>query len=93
MTEPCKSCDRRGIDFGGCRCQSFALTGDPRATDPACSLSPHHRVVLAARERTERLAAGASAQRAGVPRFLYRGRASPTVGRDAPLGGKSSDLD
>ncbi len=42
MKEPCKSCDRREIDFGGCRCQAFALTGDATNTDPACSLSPLH---------------------------------------------------
>jgi pyrroloquinoline quinone biosynthesis protein E len=27
MPEPCKSCDKRQIDFGGCRCQAFHLTG------------------------------------------------------------------
>ena len=27
MKEPCASCARREIDFGGCRCQAFALTG------------------------------------------------------------------
>jgi len=42
MKEPCRSCERREIDFGGCRCQAMALTGDPRATDPACALSPDH---------------------------------------------------
>ena len=42
MKEPCRSCDRREIDFGGCRCQAFALTGDATNTDPACSLSPLH---------------------------------------------------
>lgn len=42
MKEPCKSCDRREIDFGGCRCQAYALTGDAANTDPACSLSPFH---------------------------------------------------
>ncbi|MCB1520752.1 MAG: pyrroloquinoline quinone biosynthesis protein PqqE [Hyphomicrobiaceae bacterium] len=42
MKEPCKSCSRREIDFGGCRCQAFALTGDAANTDPACSLSPLH---------------------------------------------------
>ena len=41
MPEPCRSCDRRYVDFGGCRCQAFLLTGDASATDPACSLSPH----------------------------------------------------
>jgi pyrroloquinoline quinone biosynthesis protein E len=40
MQEPCKSCDRREIDFGGCRCQALLLAGDAAATDPVCSLSP-----------------------------------------------------
>ena len=39
MREPCRSCDRREIDFGGCRCQAFLLTGDPAATAPVCHLS------------------------------------------------------
>ncbi len=42
LPEPCASCERREIDFGGCRCQAFLLTGDARATDPVCHLSPHH---------------------------------------------------
>ena len=42
MAEPCKSCARRDIDFGGCRCQAFALTGDARAADPVCHLAPGH---------------------------------------------------
>ena len=42
LPEPCMSCERREIDFGGCRCQAFLLTGDARATDPVCHLSPHH---------------------------------------------------
>jgi pyrroloquinoline quinone biosynthesis protein E len=49
MSEPCSSCERRAIDFGGCRCQAFHLTGDARATDPACALSPAHEIVRAAR--------------------------------------------
>jgi pyrroloquinoline quinone biosynthesis protein E len=40
MQQPCKSCDRRGQDFGGCRCQAFLIAGDAAATDPVCSLSP-----------------------------------------------------
>ncbi|MBV8833840.1 MAG: pyrroloquinoline quinone biosynthesis protein PqqE [Acidobacteriaceae bacterium] len=40
MQEPCRSCERKTIDFGGCRCQALLLTGDPAATDPVCSLSP-----------------------------------------------------
>jgi pyrroloquinoline quinone biosynthesis protein E len=45
MPEPCRSCDRREIDFGGCRCQAFLFTGDPSATDPVCQLSPSHAEV------------------------------------------------
>ena len=45
MQEPCRSCDRREIDFGGCRCQAMALLGDPAATDPVCVKSPHHGVL------------------------------------------------
>jgi pyrroloquinoline quinone biosynthesis protein E len=48
MPEPCRSCDRRGEDFGGCRCQAFLLTGDALATDPACSLASSHGIVEAA---------------------------------------------
>jgi pyrroloquinoline quinone biosynthesis protein E len=40
MQEPCKTCDRRALDFGGCRCQAFLLAGDAGATDPVCSLAP-----------------------------------------------------
>jgi PqqA peptide cyclase len=47
MQEPCRSCARRDIDFGGCRCQAFALTGDARATDPVCHLAPTHEAVVA----------------------------------------------
>ena len=48
MPEPCKSCDQRIADFGGCRCQALLLTGDAAATDPACSLAPAHHIVEAA---------------------------------------------
>ncbi|MFZ0311785.1 MAG: pyrroloquinoline quinone biosynthesis protein PqqE [Candidatus Korobacteraceae bacterium] len=49
MPEPCKSCDRRTEDFGGCRCQALLLTGDANATDPVCSLSPDHHLIETAR--------------------------------------------
>jgi pyrroloquinoline quinone biosynthesis protein E len=65
MSEPCRSCDRRDIDFGGCRCQAFALTGDLRATDPACTLAPQHALVRAARAEAELPAAR---------RLVFRGR-------------------
>ena len=45
MPEPCRSCDRREIDWGGCRCQAFALTGDAAKTDPVCEKSPLHAIV------------------------------------------------
>ncbi|MBV9777175.1 MAG: pyrroloquinoline quinone biosynthesis protein PqqE [Acetobacteraceae bacterium] len=55
MPEPCRSCDRREIDWGGCRCQAFALTGDAARTDPACALAPDHALMaeaVAARRET-----------------------------------------
>ncbi|MEO7021150.1 MAG: pyrroloquinoline quinone biosynthesis protein PqqE [Ktedonobacteraceae bacterium] len=45
MPEPCQSCALRAIDFGGCRCQAFLLTGDATRTDPVCSLSPDHHLL------------------------------------------------
>jgi pyrroloquinoline quinone biosynthesis protein E len=48
MPDPCRGCDRRELDFGGCRCQAFQLTGDAARTDPICHLSPDHGLVTAA---------------------------------------------
>ncbi|KYF48333.1 pyrroloquinoline quinone biosynthesis protein PqqE [Sorangium cellulosum] len=67
MPPPCQGCDRRGVDFGGCRCQAYHLTGDAAATDPACALAPAHGIVEEARLR----AASARSARA-EPRYLYR---------------------
>lgn len=50
MPEPCRSCERRELDWGGCRCQAFLVTGDAAATDPACALSPHHDLIAALRD-------------------------------------------
>jgi pyrroloquinoline quinone biosynthesis protein E len=47
MAEPCRSCEFREIDQGGCRCQAFALTGDAGATDPTCAKSSRHANILA----------------------------------------------
>lgn len=47
MAEPCQSCERKTIDFGGCRCQAMAMTGDASATDPVCQKSPHHSALQA----------------------------------------------
>lgn len=62
MPEPCRSCDRREIDFGGCRCQAFKLTGDAAVADPACSLSPHHGLIERARLEADD----------APPPFIYR---------------------
>ncbi len=56
MPEPCRSCDRKEIDHGGCRCQAFMLTGDAGNTDPACVLSPHHDLIVALRDSEPELA-------------------------------------
>jgi PqqA peptide cyclase len=61
MPEPCRSCDHRAEDFGGCRCQAFLLTGDASATDPACSLAPKHSLVESAVRESN---AGTSGKRA-----------------------------
>lgn len=53
MPEPCRSCDEKEQDFGGCRCQAFMLTGDASNADPVCSKSAHHHVIVAAREEAE----------------------------------------
>jgi pyrroloquinoline quinone biosynthesis protein E len=63
MPEPCRSCERRTEDFGGCRCQAFLLAGDATVTDPACSLAPSHSIVEAA----VREANAAPATAAAVP--------------------------
>ncbi|AZB54383.1 pyrroloquinoline quinone biosynthesis protein PqqE [Cereibacter sphaeroides] len=63
MQEPCRSCIHAEEDFGGCRCQAFALAGDAAATDPACAKSPLHAQLFSL--------AGAEAE-AGADRFLYR---------------------
>jgi pyrroloquinoline quinone biosynthesis protein E len=62
MPEPCRSCDRREVDWGGCRCQAFALTGDATRTDPVCALSPDHELLAGARGDAQ----------AAAPDFVYR---------------------
>ncbi|MGH9712301.1 MAG: pyrroloquinoline quinone biosynthesis protein PqqE [Candidatus Acidiferrales bacterium] len=69
MPEPCRSCDRRAQDFGGCRCQAFLLAGDAAATDPVCSLSPRHHEVDAILSQVNSAPAGATSKKA---EWLYR---------------------
>ena len=66
MPEPCAVCDRRELDWAGCRCQALALTGDAAATDPVCHKSPAHAVAAA-------IAAAAGTGDDGAPALLYRG--------------------
>jgi PqqA peptide cyclase len=63
MSEPCRGCERRHLDFGGCRCQAFHVAGDAAAADPACSRSPHHSLIQQA---------GARAATASPVEFAYR---------------------
>ena len=59
MQEPCRSCDRREVDFGGCRCQALAIAGDAAAADPVCAKSPHRHLVEARLAEVEAAAADA----------------------------------
>ncbi|ACA86530.1 pyrroloquinoline quinone biosynthesis protein PqqE [Shewanella woodyi] len=51
MPKPCKDCDEKEKDFGGCRCQAFMLTGDMNRTDPVCSKSEDHHLIAQAIEQ------------------------------------------
>ncbi len=71
MAEPCASCERREIDWGGCRCQALAILGDATQTDPACGLSPHHAELVGLAE--------AESDR-DAPAFEYRQMTRPEPG-------------
>jgi len=77
MPEPCKSCDQREVDWGGCRCQAMALTGSAAEADPACGLSPWHAKLRGMAE---------AASQATAPAFQYRRLAPRKEGQklDAP---------
>lgn len=75
MPDPCRSCARRDVDFGGCRCQAFQLTGDPARTDPVCHLAPDHEMVdeaVRAANATEETVLGEL-----TPRYRSRERKRP----------------
>ncbi len=76
ISDPCQSCPRREVDFGGCRCQALLLTGDASATDPVCHLSPHHHRIVEAREK---------AQMEQSPSLVYRSMQGVSVGRQFHL--------
>jgi len=71
MQEPCRSCEFRDRDLGGCRCQAFALTGDAAATDPVCELSRHHEALAALAQADPGADPGAKPP-TGEPAFTYR---------------------
>ena len=71
MPEPCRGCDRREIDWGGCRCQALALTGDAARTDPVCTLSADHGLVEVALGEAN----------GSAPDFVYRGYGNAPVRR------------
>jgi PqqA peptide cyclase len=79
MQEPCKTCDRRALDFGGCRCQAFLLAADAAATDPVCSLAPQRPKVDALLKEINSAGAGLASP-ADTPftklAWLYRTNAS-----------------
>jgi PqqA peptide cyclase len=76
MQDPCKTCDRRTQDFGGCRCQAFLLAADASATDPVCSLSPQRDKVDTILSAINFVGAGlglpADASPLTKPAWLYR---------------------
>ncbi|MEY4210849.1 MAG: hypothetical protein RLZ92_1230 [Pseudomonadota bacterium] len=59
MQEPCRSCDEKHKDFGGCRCQAFLFNGDAASTDPVCSKSPERYRIDAAINSARELALSA----------------------------------
>jgi pyrroloquinoline quinone biosynthesis protein E len=69
MQEPCKTCDRRDQDFGGCRCQALLLAGDASATDPVCSLAPMRQKVDAILANVNEVP---NAEVLAKPAWLYR---------------------
>jgi pyrroloquinoline quinone biosynthesis protein E len=54
MREPCRSCERREIDWGGCRCQALSIAGSAAEADPVCQKSPiHGRMAMIAASEAE----------------------------------------
>ncbi|GLI04228.1 coenzyme PQQ synthesis protein E [Paenibacillus tyrfis] len=73
MPEPCRSCDRRFEDFGGCRCQAYLLTGDAWQTDPVCRQSHHHSLISDAVAEVNEARPTALGSVEAPPSYVYRG--------------------
>jgi len=69
MREPCRTCDHRAQDFGGCRCQAFLLANDLTDADPVCSLSRHRPLVD---EILAAVTAASQPSRSAPADWLYR---------------------
>jgi len=80
MPEPCRSCPRKAVDFGGCRCQAFLVAGDAGLTDPVCSLAPQRHVIDAAVAQVEHAAAARVAPAALTYRAAPASRALAAKG-------------
>jgi pyrroloquinoline quinone biosynthesis protein E len=78
MPELCRTCERKEIDWGGCRCQALALLGDAAETDPACGKSPFHGKIEAL--------ATAEAATDAPPEYIYRapGKLAPRQVEEVP---------
>jgi len=74
MPQPCRSCEWRAVDWGGCRCQALAFGGDAGLTDPACAKSALHAAFtqIAEEEASE-----------PARELVFR---NPRAGRDAEVG-------
>jgi PqqA peptide cyclase len=81
MQAPCNTCDRRTLDFGGCRCQAMLLANDPAATDPVCTLSPN-------RPKIDAILTAINSSTPEVPAVVGAGLAPPS-----PRLGKNSTID
>jgi pyrroloquinoline quinone biosynthesis protein E len=85
MREPCRSCDRRSVDFGGCRCQAFQVTGDARNADPVCTKTPARASIDAALARVAADADRSPRDAEGSPQTpVYVYRTMSTASRAAP---------
>ncbi len=72
MKEPCRSCDEKEKDFGGCRCQAFMMTGDAANADPVCDKSAHHQALLEDIARIAELAEQESHHKVGEKPLVFR---------------------
>ncbi len=91
MQEPCRTCEKRTQDFGGCRCQAYLITGDATQADPVCSKSPHHQTVVQWVEQAQASSTVQTAEpaQASAPVIWYRNDANSRklIAMGDPTGG------